>query len=592
MPHITRALLRKRAEHNEGLLTTLEELTLHQEELEGINDVLGRTCRELKILYLQNNLLPCLEQLHHLKRLEYLNVALNNICIVEGLGSCEFLRKLDLTMNFVDFDALEASVNHLASLQHLRDLYFLGNPAQTKPWFEGEDEKVRGEGEEEKKQAFFHYVVHRIPQLQFLDGQEITRSVRLVAARHFPKLEARLRVLAVRARREKEEKAAAKRKEQESQPSITTAATAINEGEVTNHDPETRREIYLELAAQKQAKNERQKALAPRERDATQEHAQRVTTIHAEEKQGGRQERRYQERKEENHKVRQKNEGKWTYNLQDEDDESSNSNGNDSTNSHPGSITLNLVLPRHLDSSLIDVDVHPMHINVIVKGKLLRLLLPKEVRVEESKAKRSKTTGDLMIIMPKLEGVIKRRGRHKAATSCLFSAPIHLLSPSSSAGKGSSGNGKGNCSRSNISGNSSGCRRIRGMPRHTLAEEMLAAREEVAYCVRYSSSSDSLSSPRLQPLREAVDVRSIVTRKKEEDESGGGEGGERDKVDCRLLFKELASVRLKKDEEEEEGKEKEKEGSMASRKSSAVQDKEQGDAQDEGWDVYTVPPLI
>ena len=41
MPHITRALLRRRAEHNEGQLSTLEELTLHQEELEGINEVGG-----------------------------------------------------------------------------------------------------------------------------------------------------------------------------------------------------------------------------------------------------------------------------------------------------------------------------------------------------------------------------------------------------------------------------------------------------------------------------------------------------------------------------------------------------------------------
>lgn len=39
MPHITRELLRRRSEHNEGMITTLEELTLHQEELEAINDV-------------------------------------------------------------------------------------------------------------------------------------------------------------------------------------------------------------------------------------------------------------------------------------------------------------------------------------------------------------------------------------------------------------------------------------------------------------------------------------------------------------------------------------------------------------------------
>jgi len=39
MPHITRALVQRRAEHNDGQLSTLEELALHQEELEGINEV-------------------------------------------------------------------------------------------------------------------------------------------------------------------------------------------------------------------------------------------------------------------------------------------------------------------------------------------------------------------------------------------------------------------------------------------------------------------------------------------------------------------------------------------------------------------------
>lgn len=83
--HITRKLLRKRAEHNEGIISTLEEISLHQEELEGINEVLGMTCRKIKILYLQNNLIPKMENLFHLKDLEYLNLALNNIQKVEGL---------------------------------------------------------------------------------------------------------------------------------------------------------------------------------------------------------------------------------------------------------------------------------------------------------------------------------------------------------------------------------------------------------------------------------------------------------------------------------------------------------------------------
>ena len=35
------------------MISTLEEISLHQEELESIREVLGTTCRKLKILYLQ-----------------------------------------------------------------------------------------------------------------------------------------------------------------------------------------------------------------------------------------------------------------------------------------------------------------------------------------------------------------------------------------------------------------------------------------------------------------------------------------------------------------------------------------------------------
>jgi protein TilB len=53
MPHITVDLIRRKAEHNEGLIHTLEEISLHQEELEAIAPVLGSNCRRIKILYLQ-----------------------------------------------------------------------------------------------------------------------------------------------------------------------------------------------------------------------------------------------------------------------------------------------------------------------------------------------------------------------------------------------------------------------------------------------------------------------------------------------------------------------------------------------------------
>ena len=57
MPQVTIDLIRRKAEHNEGLIHTLEELSLHQEEIESINETLGTNCRRLKILYLQNNII-------------------------------------------------------------------------------------------------------------------------------------------------------------------------------------------------------------------------------------------------------------------------------------------------------------------------------------------------------------------------------------------------------------------------------------------------------------------------------------------------------------------------------------------------------
>lgn len=54
-------------------------LPLPQEELESIDDTLGCNCRRLKILYLQNNIIGEMKNLHHMKELEYLNLALNNI---------------------------------------------------------------------------------------------------------------------------------------------------------------------------------------------------------------------------------------------------------------------------------------------------------------------------------------------------------------------------------------------------------------------------------------------------------------------------------------------------------------------------------
>jgi protein TilB len=56
MAEITRELLRKRAEHNEMMLSNLEEVSLHQQNIKVISG-LDTYCRHLKILYFQNNLI-------------------------------------------------------------------------------------------------------------------------------------------------------------------------------------------------------------------------------------------------------------------------------------------------------------------------------------------------------------------------------------------------------------------------------------------------------------------------------------------------------------------------------------------------------
>ena len=82
---LTEELIKKKTEHHDGLLADLEEITLHQLEIERI-EVIGTLCRKLQILYLQNNIIERIEGLAHCKDLRYLNLALNNVSKIEGLA--------------------------------------------------------------------------------------------------------------------------------------------------------------------------------------------------------------------------------------------------------------------------------------------------------------------------------------------------------------------------------------------------------------------------------------------------------------------------------------------------------------------------
>lgn len=82
----------------------------------------------------------------------------------------------------------------------------------------------------------------------------------------------------------------------------------------------------------------------------------------------------------------QRNEGRWEFSL-DEDAEGR-------------CLVLDVRVGRHLDTSLIRADVRPRLARLLVKGRLLQLRLPAEVRPDACEARRSKTTGALVLTMP------------------------------------------------------------------------------------------------------------------------------------------------------------------------------------------------
>lgn len=163
---ITVQMVRKRAEHNEGVLDTLEEVAMHQDEIGVITNVFERCCPHLRIIYLQNNYIEKMQHLTLLHELEYLNLALNNISIIEGLDGCEKLNKLDLTMNFI-IDI--TTVQSLRKNKLLRELYLIGNPC-------------------DKFKGYREFVIAALPQLHTFDGKDITAEERIQSARNFPSL--------------------------------------------------------------------------------------------------------------------------------------------------------------------------------------------------------------------------------------------------------------------------------------------------------------------------------------------------------------------------------------------------------------------
>lgn len=324
------------------IISTLEELSLHQENIDKIEHVQD-WCRDLQILLLQGNLIHKIENLGKLKKLNYLNLALNNIEKVENLEKLESLTKLDLTLNFIG--DLE-SISNLKNNYNLRELNLTGNPCSDYP-------------------RYRQFVIHTLPQLDILDSKDITKADKLAASIEYSNI-----VPAIKKHQQQyfkfreEQKVRVTRQIQENQHKMSLMDSEEERNKFfwdskSEHSPESRVDV-----ANKQMENER---LKQRSSETKKENPPRRLFM-------------------DNGNPLNVNEAKVEFTFKD----------------HVDSFELEVFVPKYCDTELLTVDVQVNYVRVTVKNKVFQLALREDVRIHESTSKRSQITGYLLIEMPKL----------------------------------------------------------------------------------------------------------------------------------------------------------------------------------------------
>ncbi|KAJ7424673.1 protein tilB isoform X3 [Pitangus sulphuratus] len=356
------------------------------------------------------------ENVSKLKKLEYLNVALNNIERIENLEGCEELKKLDLTANFI---GELSSVESLKHNIHLKELFLTGNPCTE---FEGYRQFVVATLHQLQFNRIIDLNMFRISHIsiliffvfgKYLDSKEIERSERIKALQDYPEVKQKIReqeqVYLLKRAREKEEaerrmqeRKDKKQKQMESKlgfdspdsPQERENHQAEGDGEQetcrtveddeedrkfweepTPYTPESRLETHRYIEEKRRAKDNT--------RESKKSEKPPWTLVTAE------------------GKVLNVNVPKLHFSLKD--DEENNQ------------FILELAVYRYLDTSLLDVDVQPTYIRVLVKGKPFQFVLPEEVKPDSSSAKRSQTTGHLVVTMPKAKEIILAKQKVSAS---------------------------------------------------------------------------------------------------------------------------------------------------------------------------------
>lgn len=277
--------------------------------------------------------------LHH-QELEYLNLAINNITCIENLHRCESLRKLELTLNFIPAKDLPPSMTNLQECPHLRELYMEGNPCTRWP-------------------GYRLYIIHMVSQLASLDGRKITEEERKEAELQYPLLCQQLATMNDDDGRREEDNHAG-----------WSPATRLRDH--TNLDdsilsPSNQTDPCLSTTTSALKQQQQQPTVYSRLPLLPEE--------------GG-------------PPLRQINQGRWNFSFKESSSPANNKKKN------AAAITLEIALPKYLDTSYIDIDIQPRWVRLLIKGRLLQLYLPDEVSPDLCSARRKISTGALTLTLP------------------------------------------------------------------------------------------------------------------------------------------------------------------------------------------------
>eukprot|EP00055_Hartaetosiga_balthica_P004620 m.12409 g.12409 ORF g.12409 m.12409 type:complete len:470 (+) comp3995_c0_seq2:274-1683(+) len=380
MGRITISLLRKRAEHNDMELATLEEISLHQENLERI-EMLDRACPHLKILYLQNNIISVIENLNRLKSLVYINLALNNIQIIQNLESVESLEKLDLTINFI-FNVKD--VDRLKANQHLRELYLTGNPCTT-------------------YNGYREYVVTALPSLQLLDGKEVLKSERIKARQDLPELMDEINegieentpdeiIITSGSLDDEDEKFDPNNFKEDDTQSLVSCPSWVVVFVAVFFFPHHRKYAhdFHQSSSFGECREYWQEEVEHTPRSRFEMHKKQEAMQLAEDlKKNPPKPKKKKKMFKDDGTPLNMNEGEWNFQLEGQDIYSAN-------------LVLDFPCYKYVDTSQIDLDVQPTYVRITIKDHVFQLRLPEEVHPDKGNAQRSQITGHLIVTMPKV----------------------------------------------------------------------------------------------------------------------------------------------------------------------------------------------